>query len=1724
MRKLKQTTALFLAAILLFTALTACGSNGNSAAILPSAPDITSPITAGRDFTAQPLGGSDAGVAPIATFDRHNFTEEILTPRDGYILAPTMFGTTGIDVLSQFFLRTPYETQHGAPPPAISIDGQPAPTIVGEDASTFVVTPAMPLSHNSVYIFRLRRIGMPDITWAFQTTMRFEISATLPRHQATNVPVQTGIEIYFSIEGDTNIADYFHIYPAVEGRFIRQGNRAIFMPTNPLEYLQVYTVTVLAGVTHDETGETTTIDHTFSFETARHPDDAQTHHHSNVNFHTSLVEFPTFATPTVFFWHNYGHGQGRPQITMNLYRIADRTQAIAAVNNLINIHHWAHGAFECRLVDTTGLERVSSTVLPREIGREWNWQEEFTLPGSLPAGFYVLSASTNDSTSQMLIQITDLAVQIVSDSDMTLAWVNCMNTGQPADGAMVFDPLTRQFSATSEYGIAIVNRGVSSGDYLIVTAENGAETVVFAHWEAQQNFHWWDDWGHNWDMPAAPVMSRSFMPWQPVQHAHSNYWGVLQLDRTLFQRSDTLHLWGFVQNRRANENISHVTAVITEQSWWWDENRDTLVRQNIPVVDGAYSGIIRLPHLDPGSYVLNIYHGSENIGSVFFSVQDYVKPPYQLMVSANHAAVFAGEEITFTARTEFFEGTPVPDLELMYNFWAWELNVPGSARVRTNAEGVVVRTARPTPTGQAQGVRNISFSAEATLPEIGWVRQEANVRVFVNDIHVRPRATRDGENATLTVNVNDITIDRINDGTATHWGDFLCDPVQGQQLAVRIYQIYWEPIRIGERYCHINRQVVPRYRYERRERFVQNFNMTTDADGFATRDFTVPNRRHASYEARITTTDGNGRTIRHNAFIGRDWSRFHDNAGSDRPFLDGARPAYEGYQLGDLVELTIMQGAEPLTGGNFLFVVVQGGILSYHIGTNPLEFTFDEQHVPNVQVFAYHFNGHIFTSGGQMSQRLHFNNEGRELALEITTCQETYRPGQMATITVAVTCQDGNPKAANVNISLVDEALFALMDYTVDTLAMLYGRVADTLRFSMATHRTFVSDGIDDMQMYGGTAFRAMGAAAPGMAVADAAVESQAGGGSADHVRERFEDTAKFISLQTNSNGIVTFTFQLPDNITSWRITASAVSSCLYAGNTVQNLRVTQPMFVHYTLNRLFLTGDTPAIGVNAFGTSLSGGEEVIFEVWRECSPNDIRTATGVAFARTNILLWELEEEGEHAIFIRATAGNLSDTVRHNFTVTNSHRMVETATFYEVSVGSSFVTNSQGLTNITFSDHGRGRFLWQLTSMRWVRGARIEGLVASREATRLLGQHFPDTRLWGESVAFNPQDYQTASGGMAILPHSDANLAVTVQLIPFILEEVNQPALRRYLQSQLGGTQANRILALYGLALLGEPVLLELQNYAAVENLSVRNLAYVAMGLVALGETGAARQIYNSRIMPYVQRLAPYYRANVPGSRNDILDATSAVAMLAAKLGMPQAQGLHNYATMRHSCNFARTLEQLTFIANAIENMTGEPATITYTLMGETVTRELGGWSNFTLRIPTENMNEFAITAVTGSVGAVSITRTPLEDVDIIDNDITVTRQFFRAGSNVPATTFAQDELIRVQITIDYSRRSMYGSYVITDFLPAGLVAVENSARFGDRTFTRQGPHWRHVTQEGQRVTFFDFNSRFTGVHVYYYYARVVNPGTFRAEGTLVQSMGAREYMTVGACAVITIE
>jgi len=1611
--------------------------------------------------------------------------------KDGYTLVPTLYSTTGVDVSSSFILTTPDESSLEEVIDSMSIDGQPMPDIAHSGAKEFTITPVMALTSNSLYVFRLQREGKPDISWAFQTAKKFQITSSYPHNEATNVPRNSGIEITFSDAGYTPIDMFFSISPNVKGRFEYHKTTAVFVPDR-LAYRTVYTVTIKAGIKLEATGEQLLTDYVFAFETEPEPEykPPQKVYYEYMNFSSTYIELPTLEAPSFGYRIYRTSGYPMPNPRVNVYKFGSNESAVEAIRKLRNVPGWAWYAAQDYRVSTTGLRSVMSFGALDYYDID---NGMLSLPDKLSQGFYLIDSTLGDLHEQMVIQINDLPVQVIADNTQTLVWVNDIGAGGASASATVHDAKNgRTYKANSD-GVAVIDRALESdgSEQLTVTSLNG-KTCVWLYTPVYNYYYYGGYWGYGGGSEA--------------------YWTALQLDRTLFKRDDTVSFFGFVQDRRNNEEIANVTAVLTMGYGYGRYGSiDVLHKQVVPVQNGTYSDEIALPNLDTGYYCLTVYHGDIVLGSTYFQVKDYVKPPYKIDVAVDKKAVFADDTVTFTATAGFFEGTPVSNLDVSYRLSGYGLQTVGNGQGTTDIDGGVTVSQKIVPQENTQGQTALFFTVEATLPEIGRTTKSAYVRAFINDINVRAQATREKANASLTVDVNAITLDRLNNGTARHYYDYLDAPVAGKTMSVEIYRVYYEKTQTGSYYDYINKRSVPTYQYSHREQVIDNFNIVTDGNGTANKQFTVPDRLYESYFARVKCVDGNGRTITQNVYIGRDYSYYYDYANTNDYYLDGVEDCYD---IGEEVSLLLKRGTDTVTAGNFLFVDMQRGIQSYQAGRNPYIFKFGEQHIPNIYVYAYYFDGYRYQSSYNMRTVIRFDYSKNDLTLTAVTDQDSYKPGDMCSIIVTAEDRNGNPKIASVNVSIVDEALFALQDYNVYTLASLYRTLSAGLKFAVATHRTYSYS--EDIAVPGGPP------------LADAEMEAaEDGGGDGDdtYLREVFKDTAFFDTIRTDETGQAVYAFKLPDNITSWRLTISGISNDLYAGNAVQNIIVTMPMFLSYSLNDEFLLGDTPTIGVNVYGTGLTGGEVVNFEVWDENRPSVRYKASGAAFERVDIPLWEMKTEGANALIIKASiAGVASDAVKHQYQVLKTYREIDEAVYYDVTTGTQFAVGSGGITNITFTDRSRGQFLYQLIGMRYAYGDRIERMLVRREANKLLTEYFPDLVLYRSPGRVDFKTYQRNDGGIAILPYAGSDLVTTVKTMPYIKDEVDINALRSYLYDiYTGENQENKMCALYGLAMLREPVLLDLDNYSLLDDISVKDAVYIALGYYALGETETASELYSSRIAPRLERMAPYYRVNTGVDNDDILDATAAANLLAAKLEKPEREGLYQYCIRNYTTDILINIEKLSYIEHEITRRTSDSGKITYTLYGDRYTREMKNGSSYTLRIPAQRMGEFKLIEVSGDVGAVSTFKKPLTEIGEVDNEITVRRRYYKANDPSNSTnSFEQGDLVRVHIWIDYSAKAVNGSYCVTDYLPAGLKYVSNSAKI-DGTADFGCGYFRYCTAEGQKITFYDYNGRFNRGYLYYYYARVISPGTFTAEGPIVQNLTAKDCITVGESSTVVI-
>jgi uncharacterized protein YfaS (alpha-2-macroglobulin family) len=182
--------------------------------------------------------------------------------------------------------------------------------------------------------------------------------------------------------------------------------------------------------------------------------------------------------------------------------------------------------------------------------------------------------------------------------------------------------------------------------------------------------------------------------------------------------------------------------------------------------------------------------------------------------------------------------------------------------------------------------------------------------------------------------------------------------------------------------------------------------------------------------------------------------------------------------------------------------------------------------------------------------------EVKRLRVDVQPLAPEYRPGDTAAIRIAVRDADGRGQRAEVTLWAVDQGVLALTDYrTPDPIDLIYPPRGVGMR--LASNLTNVAAQVPDGEK---------GKREPG------------GGGGAELaaiLRSRFQSTAFFLgSLVTDENGDAVARAKLPDNLTTFRVMAVAVTAGDRYGSGEADLLVTRPLVVRPALPRFVRQGD----------------------------------------------------------------------------------------------------------------------------------------------------------------------------------------------------------------------------------------------------------------------------------------------------------------------------------------------------------------------------------------------------------------------------------------------------------------------------------------------------------------------------------------------------------------------
>jgi len=641
------------------------------------------------------------------------------------------------------------------------------------------------------------------------------------------------------------------------------------------------------------------------------------------------------------------------------------------------------------------------------------------------------------------------------------------------------------------------------------------------------------------------------MPWFWHEPTTEEYRTYLHTDRPLYRPGQSIYYQALLRHNLASGyGLPDPSVPVTVELF---DSRGNLVDSVEPHADafGAIDGAFRLSEEPPlGGYQLAVTVAGERTAQAV-QVETYRKAEYAVNVTSAAPFVISGDSLSINVDATYFFGQPVANAAVEVKLYrarrdsGWDalwrdetssdLTEEPSQRFtgKTDSQGRWQTTIMPT----ADALHDTRYTIVAAVTDERAVPQTgvAQIDSYRHTLALSAQSDRYGYGSDEAVAIQVRT--RAHDGT----------PQSGKAVTLRLVQPAYSD--------HAERDIVPPQQ------------LVTAADGNATATF--PPLPPGWYRILAHTLDDRAQPVNAESYL---WisTMGSDAQGQGEEQTLTIMADRSSYVPGDVAQLLIKS---PVTG-TALLALERAGVHTEQLvpingALTTVEVPITDAFVPNI--FA---QIHLFAPTAAADQPTG-QNEGTlltaqtELTVEATTQKllvtvtgdaQAYEPGAPAEVTIQVTDQQGVPVHARVALALVDEAIFSLQ---ADRAAPLFHYF-----YGAAPHQvaTFHSLARQTVQWY------------------TPIIEDRDGEPPLDSIdeenglyqsRHNFQDTAYWNpQIETDANGQASVTIILPDNLTTWRVMARAITKATAVGESQSTLLVTKALIARPLLPRFALLGD----------------------------------------------------------------------------------------------------------------------------------------------------------------------------------------------------------------------------------------------------------------------------------------------------------------------------------------------------------------------------------------------------------------------------------------------------------------------------------------------------------------------------------------------------------------------
>jgi alpha-2-macroglobulin len=658
-------------------------------------------------------------------------------------------------------------------------------------------------------------------------------------------------------------------------------------------------------------------------------------------------------------------------------------------------------------------------------------------------------------------------------------------------------------------------------------------------------------------------------------------------DRPIYRPAQSVFFKGILRQWTSSgyKLIDNKTISVTIE----DPNSGKVFEKELPLSDrGTFSGQLDLGEEAPlGSYSITASIGEVRAGG-YFEVQEYKKPEFKVTVKAPQQFVSVGQKVQFTISANYFFGAPVTNADVhyyvykqRYYHWWWDDDsdefddAAGPANEGEDEQdsayyGTDLVT-EADATLNARGDAYVEFEVPAPDPKEEWdysYRLEAQVtdasrremQGAASFIGTRGSSVADAYPERYLYYQGDAA--RIRVKTA----DYAGKPVS-EKVTLKFIEQKWERQSRWEENEGYKYEIVD---YISHERELGTGEVNTDSEGNATYDFAVPSPG-SIYVKTIVTENGKEIVNRGGSFWAPDkqgqWSDFSYENYDDKSIK--LVPDKKSYKPGETAHVLAML---PSDQAHLLVTTELSEVLSARQIDVPgrsivIDVPIEKKYAPNVYLdVSFVKNNDMYNE----NQIIGVPARDKMLKLDIVPNKSEFKPRDVASYTIMARNDDGSP-AANTEVSLgiVDEAIYSIAPETAGNIKReFYGRRYSEVQTSLAIHYTFTG--------YGGEKPAALAKNKSAYQLADFKNDSSY---AETTVRKEFKDTAFWQpDVVTGGDGKATVSFNLPDNLTTWRATARGVTADTRVGSTVQKTIARKDVIMRLEMPRFLTEGDTVTI------------------------------------------------------------------------------------------------------------------------------------------------------------------------------------------------------------------------------------------------------------------------------------------------------------------------------------------------------------------------------------------------------------------------------------------------------------------------------------------------------------------------------------------------------------------